>query len=239
MKFESPFCQRRPAELHVPEEHHPVRAPVLDRVREHVGVHERAPGLAGAELPELAPGVAQPERRLPGVDARAEQLELEDRLDLAGARRDEALHAEPALAHAGEVVAVLAELVREGRQLGRPHHVEPVRVALLRLVAHVEHRRSRRCPSAAWPRASRRCPARALLRVPASASEPARGPATRRPLPLVRPARPRAATPRAARRPPAVVRPCAFSSHDSLLVTWGWPFPTPAPCSRAASNSRS
>ena len=37
-------------------------------------------------LPELAPGVAQAERRLPGVDAGAEQLELEDRLELARAR---------------------------------------------------------------------------------------------------------------------------------------------------------
>ena len=52
----------------------------------------------------------------------------------------EALHAEPALADAGEEVAVLAELVLVGRQLGRPHDVEPVRVVLPDLVAHVEHR---------------------------------------------------------------------------------------------------
>jgi len=35
--------------------------------------------------------VAQAEDRLPGVDAGAEQLELEDRLDLADVGRDEAL----------------------------------------------------------------------------------------------------------------------------------------------------
>ena len=130
---------RRPAELHVPEEHHAVRAPVLDRVREDVDVHERAPGLARADLTQLAPGVPEPERGLPRVHAGAEQLELEDGLDLADVGRDEALHAEAALADAGEVVAVLAELVLERGQLGRPQDVEPVRVVLLRLIPHVEH----------------------------------------------------------------------------------------------------
>jgi hypothetical protein len=67
---------RRPAQLHVAKEDHPVRPPVLDRVREHVGVHERAPRLARPDLAQLAPGVAEAERRLPGVAAGAEQLEL-------------------------------------------------------------------------------------------------------------------------------------------------------------------
>ena len=44
-----------------------------------------------------------------------------------------------ALPHAGVEVAVLAELIRERRQLGRPQHVEPVGVVLLGLVPHVEH----------------------------------------------------------------------------------------------------
>ena len=35
---------RHPAHLDVSEEHHARRAPVLEGVREHVGVHERAPG---------------------------------------------------------------------------------------------------------------------------------------------------------------------------------------------------
>ena len=86
MKFESPVLPRRPAELDVAEEHHGVRTPVLDGVGEDVGVHERAPGLPGADLPELAPGVAQAEGRLSGVDAHPEQLELEDRLELAELR---------------------------------------------------------------------------------------------------------------------------------------------------------
>src|SRR5215831_17900045 len=73
--------ERHPARLDVAEEDHPVRPPVLERVREDVGIHERAPGLSRSELPDLTPGVAQAERRLPGVYARAEELELEDRLD--------------------------------------------------------------------------------------------------------------------------------------------------------------
>ena len=52
---------RRPADLRVAEEHHARRTPVVDRVGEHVGVHEQAPGLSGTELAELAPGVAQAE----------------------------------------------------------------------------------------------------------------------------------------------------------------------------------
>ena len=36
--------------------------------------------------PQFAVGVAQPERRLPGIGADAEQLELEDRLELAERR---------------------------------------------------------------------------------------------------------------------------------------------------------
>ena len=40
---------RHPADLDVAEEHHAGRSPVLERVREHVRVHERAPRLAGAE----------------------------------------------------------------------------------------------------------------------------------------------------------------------------------------------
>ena len=160
VKRESPVRPRRPAHLHVAEEHHAVRAPVLDRVREDVDVHERAPGLAGAELAQLAPGVAQAERGLPGVDAGAEELELEDRLDLADVGRDEALHAEAALADAGEEVAVLAELVLERRQLGRPHHVEPVRVVLLRSGSPCRAWRSRRCPGAARLGRDRSWPAR-------------------------------------------------------------------------------
>ena len=66
----------------------PGGTPVLERVGEDVDVHEGTPRLAGAELPELSVGVAQPERRLSGVDARAEQLELERRLELAERGRD-------------------------------------------------------------------------------------------------------------------------------------------------------
>ena len=82
----------------------------------------------------------QPERRLALVDAGAEQLELELRLQLAerGVRRT--AHAEARLAHAGKRAAVLAELVLEGRQPGQPHRVGPVRVDLIEVVADVQHR---------------------------------------------------------------------------------------------------
>ena len=64
----------------------PGRSPVLERVREHVRIHERAPRLSGAERAELAVGVPQPERGLALVHAGAEQLELERRLQLAERR---------------------------------------------------------------------------------------------------------------------------------------------------------
>ena len=46
-------------------------------------IHERASRLSGADLLQLAPCVAQPEGRLPRVDADAEHVELEDRPELA------------------------------------------------------------------------------------------------------------------------------------------------------------
>jgi hypothetical protein len=61
--------------------------------------------------------VAQAEGGLPRVHAGAEELELEDGLDLADIGGDEALHAETALADAGVEVAVVAELLRERGQL--------------------------------------------------------------------------------------------------------------------------
>src|SRR5207237_10766581 len=106
-----------------------------------VRIHEGAPGLAGAELSQFTVRVSQAERRLPGVDAGAEQLELEHSLQLAELGRQRAAHAEPALTDAGEPPAVLAEFIGERRQLGRPYDVEPVRIVLLRLVAGVEHRK--------------------------------------------------------------------------------------------------
>src|SRR6185436_6074905 len=77
---------RGPAQLDVAKEDHPGRPPVLDRVREDVGIHERAPRLAGADRAELAPGMTEAEGGLSRVDARAEELELEDRVQLAQIR---------------------------------------------------------------------------------------------------------------------------------------------------------
>jgi hypothetical protein len=46
------------------------------------------------------------------------------------------------LAHAGERVVIAPELIRDGRQLGDAHGVEPVWVDLLEVVSDVEHRKS-------------------------------------------------------------------------------------------------
>ena len=67
--------------------------------------------LAGAERAELALRVAQAERGLALVDAGAEQLELEGRLEVAERVGVDDLNAEPALADAGERAVVVAELV--------------------------------------------------------------------------------------------------------------------------------
>ncbi len=130
---------RHPAELDVAEEHHARRAPVLERVGEHVDVHERAPRLPGAEVAQLAVGVAQAERGLPGVDAGAEELELERGLQLAHVGRDERLDSETALPRAERDASVLAVLVLERGELGGTQDVEPVRVDRLAVVAHVGH----------------------------------------------------------------------------------------------------
>ncbi len=90
-------------------------------------------------LPELAVGMAQADRRLARIDARAEEFELEGGLEIAETRGRAGLHTEASLPDAGEPVPVRAELVLERGQLGRPHHVEPVRVVLIDLVTHVEH----------------------------------------------------------------------------------------------------
>jgi len=67
---------RRPAHLHVAIEHHARRAPVVDRVREHVDVHEEAVGLAGQELAPLAIEVSQAHGRLARIPAGAEQVDV-------------------------------------------------------------------------------------------------------------------------------------------------------------------
>ena len=159
---------RNPPQLHVAEEHHPVRPPVLDRVREDVGVHERAPGLARADLPQLAVRLPKAEGRLPGVDAGAEQLELEDRVDLPQAGGEVVLDPEAALADAGEVVAVRAELVlgRRAAWWDAPRRTSSGRSGGTGSPCRASPRR--RSPSSASARAWPPCPARP--RPPASGS---------------------------------------------------------------------
>src|SRR5688572_14642054 len=84
--------------------------------------------------------MAQAEGGLPFVHTGAEQLELEDRLDLADPGRDVGANAQPALTHACERVVVFAKLTRERRQPGEPQRVVPVRIDRPEVVADVEHR---------------------------------------------------------------------------------------------------
>src|SRR5436190_12124292 len=81
----------------------------------------------------------QPERRLPGVHAGAEQLELKDRLQLPKLRWNLALYAQPALPYTGEPTSIFPKFVLEGRKLARADHVEPVRINLPCLKARVQH----------------------------------------------------------------------------------------------------
>ena len=119
---------RRPADLHVAVEHHARRAPIVDRVREHVAVHEQAVGLAGEDRAPLTVRMAQPERGLAGVGTGAEQveleLEIERRVVLAGRHR--ALHAEAALLDADARLAVAAVLSVDADLRG-PQRVVPLR----------------------------------------------------------------------------------------------------------------
>src|SRR4029077_8419634 len=102
-----------------------VRSPVLQLIRKYVGVHERAPVLTCPEMSQLAPGMSQTKRRLARVDANAEQLEFEDRLQFPILGRRVRLDTESGLPDALVKPAVLAELVLEGRQFGGAHDVEP------------------------------------------------------------------------------------------------------------------
>ena len=85
--------------------------------------------------------MAQTEGRLAFVDTSAEQLELEDRLQVAHLGWGRRPEAEAALSHTGEIAAILPVLICERRQLGDAQGVVPVRVDLLEVVAHVEHRK--------------------------------------------------------------------------------------------------
>ena len=133
---------RHPAHLDVAEEHHPGRPPVLERVREHVRIHERAPRLPGAERAELAVGMAKPKRRLALVHAGAEQLELEGGLQVADRRSGSTSARRGGFAARPRTCCGLRpNSSSNGRQPGDAQRVEPVRVDLLEVVADVEHRK--------------------------------------------------------------------------------------------------
>jgi hypothetical protein len=105
----------RITQLNVSEEHHSIGSPVFDGIRKDIGVHEHAPGLAGADLAILAPGVPQPECGLTGVHSRAEKFEFEDRSDLPVTGREESFYTETGLPHSGKPIPVSSEFIRKRR----------------------------------------------------------------------------------------------------------------------------
>ena len=131
---------RRPADLHVAPEHHAVRSPVVDRVGEHVDVHEDAVGLADQQRAPFTVRVTQSERRLARVRSDAEQVERELELDrivsLGGRHR--ALDAETALLDRHARLAVAAVDALGIGDLGRPEGVVPVRVHASEIVDRVD-----------------------------------------------------------------------------------------------------
>ena len=82
---------------------------MIEQVGKDVAVRERAPRLPGTEPAQLTVDVAEPERGLSRVHSCAEELELEQGLEVAevgGYRRS---NAEPRLADAEECRAVRPE----------------------------------------------------------------------------------------------------------------------------------
>src|SRR5258708_5591764 len=63
---------RHPPKLDVAEKHHPTRPPILQRVGEHIDVHEGTPTLASTDLSDLSPCMAQTNCGLPSVYASSE-----------------------------------------------------------------------------------------------------------------------------------------------------------------------
>jgi hypothetical protein len=75
----------------------------------------------------------------PASSPDAEEFEFDQRLQVSQGRGRLRADTEAALARAGVELAVVAVLVVEGREFRGAQHIEPVRVALVCLVAHVEH----------------------------------------------------------------------------------------------------
>src|SRR5215213_3527153 len=130
---------RHPTKLHVAKPDQPVWSPVLKRVRIGICIPENRPVLTDADRPQFTVGVPQAKGRLPGVYTRAEKFELEDRLQLTIFGRCVVLDAQTRLPDAKVGVTIRGELILESRQLSWPDSIEPVRVVLLELEAHIEH----------------------------------------------------------------------------------------------------
>ena len=134
-------AERGPADLHVPVEDHPGRAPVVDGVREDVDVHEQGVGLAGEQRAPFAIGILQPERRLARIVASAKEVEveLESERRVAFAGRHRAFDAEAALLDADARLPVTAELTFGRRYLRRAEGVVPIRIHPLEVVNGIHH----------------------------------------------------------------------------------------------------
>src|SRR5262249_40478156 len=105
---------RHISNLHVAEEQHAGRAPVLERVGKDIGVHEWAPGLSRAKVTELSIRMSEAKRRLACVYADAEQFPFECDFQFALGCVDERLDAVACLANAGPCDPVASEFTGKG-----------------------------------------------------------------------------------------------------------------------------
>src|ERR1700757_2587930 len=83
--------------------------------------------------------MAQAERCLSLVYSGSEQFEFEDGVEITQACWSRGLQPKPRLADAEVSLPVWRELTFERRQFGRPHHIEPIRIALPEFIAGIHH----------------------------------------------------------------------------------------------------
>src|ERR1700746_1700057 len=83
--------------------------------------------------------MTQSERCLSLVDSSSEKFEFEDGVEITQACWSRGLHPKPRLTDAEVNRPVWRKLSFKRRQFGRPHHIEPIRVALPEFIAGIHH----------------------------------------------------------------------------------------------------
>src|SRR6266576_4121030 len=83
--------------------------------------------------------MTQAERCLSLVDSGSEQFEFEDGVEITQACWSRGFHSKPRLTDAEVSLPVRRKLALERCQFGRPHHIEPIRIALPEFIAGIHH----------------------------------------------------------------------------------------------------